>query len=315
MNTNVDGRIYLMLANELVHGVNPKAMTVAEDVSGFPGLCLPLEYAGVGFDYRLAMGDPDIWVRLIRQSRQEDWDVEALYQALSGGRPGEMSVGYVESHDQALVGDQTLIFRMAGAEMYYGMEKDYHSPSMDRAVDMHKLSRFLTCALAPNGYLTFMGNEFGHPDWIDFPRIENNWSYFHARRQWSLVHDPNQKYEWLAAFDRAMTFFVNSRRVHCAGTPERLWVDNQRKLILFSRGAILYAFNLHPTWSQEGVFVPTDRNGGGRYRVALSTDHWPWGGQERIREDQIYDSAQTPFGYGIRIYLPCRTGVALERVG
>ena len=314
LNTNVDGRIYLMLANELIHGVNEKAMTVAEDVSGFPGLCLPLEYGGVGFDYRLAMGIPDLWVKLIKDQRQEDWNMFWMWAELTGGRPGEMSIGYVESHDQALVGDQTVMFRMVDAEMYTGMRKDYHSLSMDRAIDMHKVSRFLTCALAGNGYLNFMGNEFGHPEWVDFPREGNGWSYHYARRQWSLVDSPEYKFEWLGAFDRAMTYLVNTRHLHTAGAPASLWIDNEKKLLLFDRGGLLFAFNLHPTWSQEEVFIPTTHTGPGAYKVVLNTDHWPWGGQDRMDENYIYQSADTPDGHGIRIYLPCRTGVALEKV-
>ena len=314
MNTNVDGRVYLMLANELVHGVNEKAMTVAEEMSGFPGMCLPLEYGGVGFDYRLAMGMPDIWIKLVKDMRQVDWDMFYLWHELTSCRPGEMSVGYAESHDQALVGDKSLMFRMADAEMYTGMMKDYHSPSMDRAIDMHKLIRLLTCSLAANGYLNFIGNEFGHPEWVDFPREGNNWSYHYARRQWSLVKSADYKYEWLANFDRAMTWLMNTRRVHCSGPAESLWIDNEKKLLLFARDGMLFAFNMHPTWSQESVFIDTHITGPGEYRVALSTDAEEYGGQNRIDTQMIYRAGETPFGTGLQVYLPCRTAVVLEKV-
>ena len=314
MNTNVDGRVYLMLANELVHGVNEKAMTVAEEMSGFPGMCLPLEYGGVGFDYRLAMGMPDIWIKLVKDMRQEDWDMFYLWHELTSCRPGEMSVGYAESHDQALVGDKSLMFRMADAEMYTGMMKDYHSPSMDRAIDMHKLIRLLTCSLAANGYLNFIGNEFGHPEWVDFPREGNNWSYHYARRQWSLVKSADYKYEWLANFDRAMTWLMNTRRVHCSGPAESLWIDNEKKLLLFARDGMLFAFNMHPTWSQESVFIDTRITGPGEYRVVLSTDAEEFGGQNRIDTQMIYRAGETPFGTGLQVYLPCRTAVVLEKV-
>ncbi|MBQ8111077.1 MAG: alpha amylase C-terminal domain-containing protein [Clostridia bacterium] len=314
MNTNVDGRVYLMLANELVHGVNEKAMTVAEEMSGFPGMCLPLEYGGVGFDYRLAMGMPDIWIKLVKDMRQVDWDMFYLWHELTSCRPGEMSVGYAESHDQALVGDKSLMFRMADAEMYTGMMKDYHSPSMDRAIDMHKLIRLLTCSLAANGYLNFIGNEFGHPEWVDFPREGNNWSYHYARRQWSLVKSADYKYEWLANFDRAMTWLMNTRRVHCSGPAESLWIDNEKKLLLFARDGMLFAFNMHPTWSQESVFIDTRITGPGEYRVVLSTDAEEFGGQNRIDTQMIYRAGETPFGTGLQVYLPCRTAVVLEKV-
>ena len=314
MNTNVDGRIYLMLANELIHGFNEKAMTVAEDVSAFPGMCLPLEYGGIGFDYRLSMGVPDVWIKLVKDQRQEDWNMFYLWYELTTSRPGEMTIGYAESHDQALVGDKTLMFRLADAEMYTGMMKDYHSPSMDRAIDMHKVIRFLTCATAANGYLNFIGNEFGHPEWVDFPREGNNWSYQYARRQWSLVRSWEYKYEWLANFDRAMTFFANIYGIHCSGPVESLWIDNEKKLLIFSRAGMLFAFNLHPTWSQESIFISTRTTGPGGYRVVLSTDEWPFGGQERTSKEMVYHSGDTEFGYGIMLYLPCRTGLALQKV-
>ena len=314
MNTNVDGRVYLMLANELIHGYNEKAMTVAEDRSGFPGMCLPWEYGGVGFDYRLAMGVPDMWIKLVKDQMQEDWNMHYIWHEITGCRPGEMAIAYAESHDQALVGDKSLIFRMADAEMYTGMMKDYHSPSMDRAIDMHKLIRFLTCALAPNGYLNFIGNEFGHPEWVDFPREGNNWSYHYARRQWSLVKSTDYKYEWLANFDRAMTFLINTFHIHCAGPAESLWLDNEKKLMIFARGGLLFAFNLHPTWSQEDVFISCRVTGPGRYRVVFSSDEAPYGGQSRISTETVYRAEDTEFGLGFRLYLPCRTAVALEKV-
>ncbi len=314
MNTNVDARIYLMLANELIHGINPKAISVCEDMSGFPGMCLPLEYGGVGFDYRLAMGIPDIWIKLTKDQMQDDWNMHYLWHELTSKRPGEMSIGYSESHDQALVGDQSLMFRMAGAEMYIGMSKEYHSPSMDRAMDMHKLIRFLTCSLSGNGYLNFIGNEFGHPEWVDFPREGNNWSYHYARRQWSLVDNWNYKYEWLANFDRSMTYFVNTNNLLCSGPAQSIWIDNERKLLIFARGGMLFAFNLHPTWSQEGIFINCSLTGPGGYRVVLSTDDWPFGGETRIDMDHVYYASDTDMGYGIKLYLPCRTGVALKKV-
>ncbi len=314
MNTNVDGRVYLMLANELIHEFNPKAVTVCEDMSGFPGMGLPLEQGGVGFDYRLAMGVPDMWIKLVKDQMQEDWNMHYIWHECTSCRPGEGAISYAESHDQALVGDKSLIFRMADAEMYTGMMKDYHSPSMDRAIDMHKLIRFLTCALAPGGYLNFIGNEFGHPEWVDFPREGNNWSYHYARRQWSLVKSTEYKYEWLANFDRAMTFHINTYHILTAGPAESLWLDNEKKLIIFARGGMLYAFNLHPTWSQEEVFVSCRLTGPGGYRVVFSSDDGPYGGQSRISTEYVYHTQDTEFGCGFKLYLPCRTAVAIEKV-
>ena len=313
MNTNVEGRIYLMLANELIHECNPKAMTIAEDMSGFPGMCLPLKEAGVGFDYRLAMGIPDIWIKLVKDQMQDDWNMHYLWHELTGRRPDEKCIGYAESHDQALVGDKTLMFRLVDAEMYTGMDKSYHSLTMDRGIDMHKVIRFLTCSLAGNGYLNFIGNEFGHPEWVDFPREGNNWSYHYARRQWSLVRNPDTKFEWLAAFDRSMIHFVSDNKIYCSGGADSLWIDNERKLIIFARGGFLFAFNLHPNWSQENIFINCRVTGKGGYKTVLSTDEEAFGGQGRTSMDTVYYPEETGFGYGFSMYLPCRTGLVLAK--
>ena len=204
MNTDLDALNYLQLANELIHTVHPKALTVAEDMSGCPGMCLPVKAGGIGFDYRLSMGEPDYWIKLLKEVRDEDWSMHGLWYEMTTRRPEEKCIAYCESHDQALVGDKTILFRMADAEMYTGMEKSHHSMTMDRAIELHKMIRLLTLTLGGHGYLNFMGNEFGHPEWVDFPREGNGWSYKYARRQWSLADNPFLKYEWLRDFDKAM---------------------------------------------------------------------------------------------------------------
>ncbi len=313
MNTNVDARVYLMLANALVHEINPNAITIAEDMSGMPGMCLPLKDAGLGFDYRLSMGTPDYWIKLIKKYRMEDWDVFALWHELTSGRPGEMSIGYCESHDQAMVGDKTIMFRLADAEMYTGMLKDYHTVSMDTAIDMHKLIRLLTLSLSNDGYLNFMGNEYGHPEWTDFPREGNGWSYHYARRQWSLVENKNYKYEWLANFDRDMISLAKEAELHSIGKAEKLWLDQEKNLIIFARGDLIFVFNLHPSQSQEDVFISTAITGPGKYQVVFSSDDAAYGGQERISKDYLYLAQEEAYGFGFPIYLPCRTAVVLKK--
>ncbi len=313
LNTNVDARVYLMLANELIHDISSKAISIAEDMSGMPGMCLPLNTAGFGFDYRLSMGVPDMWIKLIKEQRMEAWDVLYIWYELTGGRPLEKSIGYSESHDQAMVGDKTIIFRLADAEMYTGMEKSYHSPTMDTAIDMHKLIRLLTNTLASDGYLNFMGNEFGHPEWIDFPREGNGWSYHHARRQWYLVN-PFLKYEYLANFDRAMMGIANKYNVHLSPKAKSLWLDKDKNLLVFTRGDLVYAFNMHPTCPQTDIFVNCRDLGGDAYRVVLSSDDGDFGGFDRISKDYVYHAKEEEYGYGFRLYLPCRTAAVLEKV-
>ena len=305
MNTNVDARIFLMLANELIHGFNDKAMTIAEEDSGFPGMCLPLEYGGVGFDYRQDEGVQALWAALIRDQRQQDWDMSRLWATLTAGRPGEMRLCSPEPRERSLMA------RMAGEALETGMGKEDKDPEVDRAADMQKAIRLLTCALSGNGFLTFMGNEFGHPDRVDFPRAENRFSGLNARRRWSLVNDWSLKYEWLANFDRAMTFLFNRFAIHCAGDPERLLIDDEKKLIAFSRGGMLFVFNLHPTQDARRVFINA---GSGAYRAALTTDEWPFGGRERVSKEAAFRTSDAPGGTGFFIDLPCRFGAVFERL-
>ena len=314
LNTNVDAITYLQLANELVHAVNPFAVTIAEDMSGMPGMALPIRTGGVGFDYRLSMGVPDFWIRLLKDYRDEDWDMYKLWYELTTRRPGEKNIGYCESHDQALVGDKTLIFRMADAEMYTGMEKAYHSPVIDRAVDLHKLIRFSTLVLASEGYLNFMGNEFGHPEWIDFPREGNGWSYKYARRQWSLVENGYLKYEWLENFDRAMLKFARKYRVLSKPQAVSLWIDQERKIISFAKGDMLYLFNFNTTQSVTNYFMHAHITGEGGYRAIFSSDAADFGGQERVNMNYIYETKPGKRGVGFEVYAPCRTAIVFQKV-
>lgn len=315
MNTDLEALNYLQLANELIHEVNPNATTVSEDMSGMPGMCLPIEQGGIGFDYRLAMGEPDYWIKLLKDTRDEDWNMNALWHEMTTRRPQEKVIGYCESHDQALVGDKTIIFRMADAEMYTGMMKEYHSLTMDRAIELHKIIRLYTMSLGGNGYLNFMGNEFGHPEWIDFPREGNGWSYKYCRRQWSLVDDKRLKYEWLNDFDKAMINLARERKLLDDPYAVSLWIDQDRKIITFSRGNLLFVFNFHNSYSEQHFFLHAHTTGEGDYRVILSTDEARFGGPALISHDVVYHTNYAEGrGLGFDVYTPCRTAMVLEKI-
>ena len=315
LNTNVDALTYLQLANELIHSVNPFAITVAEEMSGMPGMCIPIRSGGIGFDYRLSMGLPDFWIKLLKEYKDEQWDMHKLWYEMTTRRPKEKNIGYCESHDQALVGDKTLIFRMADAEMYTGMDKAYHSPVIDRAIDLHKLIRFSTLVLACDGYLNFMGNEFGHPEWIDFPREGNGWSYKYARRQWSLAENGYLKYQWLENFDRAMLKFARKHRMLSKPQAVNLWIDQDNKIISFAKGDLLYLFNFNTTKSDPKFFMHAHLTGAGSYRVIFSSDDPEFGGLNRVSKDYVYHTSEiADKGTGFEVYIPCRTAVVFSRV-
>ena len=312
MNTDTEAVTYLQLANELIHTHNPKALTIAEDMSGMPGMCIPLKDGGIGFDFRLSMGVPDLWIKMIKESTDETWNMDTLWYELTGRRPKEKNIGYCESHDQALVGDKTIMFRLCDADMYTGMNKDSGNVVIDRGVALHKMIRLLTATLAGEGYLNFMGNEFGHPEWIDFPREGNGWSYHYCRRQWSLADNPALRYEQLEAFDVAMIALLRKERL-LAKPAERRFIHNDDKVIIYKKGAVTFAFNFHPNRSFEGYFVETEAVGA--YRVCLSTDAPVFGGFDRIDRSYIYDARKQPDGRtGFYCYLPSRTAVAFKKV-
>ncbi|MBL0713682.1 MAG: alpha amylase C-terminal domain-containing protein [Desulfosarcina sp.] len=312
-NVDEDAVVYLALANELIHDLHPDAVTIAEDISGLPGLALPLEDGGVGFDYRFAMGVPDYWIRLTKDTPDKDWSMEGLWHELTNRRAEEKSISYAESHDQALVGDKTLIFRMADAAIYGHMHRDDPDFAIDRAMALHKMIRLLTLATAGHGYLNFMGNEFGHPEWIDFPRASNQWSYRYARRQWHLADNPDLKYRLLAAFDRAMLALVKQYRVLEVPWGNLLFEHNDHKVLVFERHGLLFVFHFDPAHSRTDYRFPAPP---GKYRLILTTDAPAFGGHGRLAPEQEHFTLSGE-GYPdgrtdeLSLYLPSRTAQVL----
>lgn len=312
LNTDTDAITYLMLANELIHEINPKAITIAEDMSGMPGMCLKINDGGIGFDYRLSMGVPDLWIKTIKECSDDSWDIIKLWYELTGRRPGEKNIGYSESHDQALVGDKTIMFRLCDSEMYWSMSKSTPSIVIDRGIALHKMIRLLTASLAGEGYLNFMGNEFGHPEWIDFPRDGNNWSYHYCRRQWSLVDNTDLKYCQLNEFDKAMVALLKKEKV-MDKAPENRWMHQDDKILIYTKGDLVFIFNFHPTKSFEKYFIPVGKKG--KYKVILSSDDGLFGGFSRVDTQITYQTFTTPDNWnGFHCYLPNRSAIVLKRV-
>ena len=311
MNTDVEAVTYLQLANDLIHTINPHAITVAEDMSGMPGMCLPIRHGGIGFDYRLSMGVPDLWIKMIKEYSDDNWDLGKLWYELNNRRPNEKNIGYCESHDQALVGDKTIMFRLCDAEMYTHMNKFGGSLIIDRGIALHKMIRLLTSTLAGEGYLNFMGNEFGHPEWIDFPREGNGWSYHYCRRQWSLADDENLRYRELNDFDKAMVALLKKEKL-LTKPAEGRWIHQDDKVIIYSKGDTVFAFNFHPTKSFDGYFIPVEKSG--TYKVILSTDDGTFGGFSRVDTSIKYRAVtETDNLIGFNCYLPNRTAIVFKK--
>ncbi len=301
---------YLFTANTLVHQIRPSAVTIAEDVSGYPGLAAPAAIGGTGFDFRFAMGIADFWIKLLKEVWDEDWPLGTLWFELTRHRDEEKAISYVECHDQALVGDKTVMMHLMGEKIYTAMSRTNRSIETVRAVALHKMIRLVTLTTAHKGYLNFMGNEFGHPEWVDFPSKANGFSYYYARRQWSLKYDDSLYYPGLFAFDRAMTEFAKEADLFSDEGPILLTLHEQDKILAFERAGRVFAFNFHPTASFPDYPVSAPP---GKYRMILDTDDCKFGGQSRLGEGQIHFTA--PDGAGgntLRLYLPNRCALVLE---
>lgn len=308
-NQDEDAITYLILANKLIHEFRPDAISVAEEMSGMPGTATSLEDGGLGFDYRLALGVPDFWIKLIKETKDEHWHVGDMFYRLSDKRKDEKVISYAECHDQALVGDQTIIFRLIGVNMYTDMHIDSKNLYVNRGIALHKMIRLLTIACAGNGYLNFMGNEFGHPEWIDFPREGNNWSFHYARRQWQLVDDPNLKYQALNMFDKDMITLVKKENIF-AFDSEPIIRNNDDQVLLFKRGKLFFLFNFSPYYSFTDYGFETTS---GSYKIILNSDATKYNGHNRIDDKLIYKTVSIDNTNYLRFYLPSQTCIVFHK--
>lgn len=313
-NVDHEATTYFKLANKLMKEVKPTSLSVAEDMSGMPGVASKVADGGLGFDYRMAMGMPDFWIKLIKEKSDDDWDVGEIFYQLTSKRIDEKVVSYSESHDQALVGDKTVIFRLIDKEMYYSMRKDQPNLTVERGIALHKMIRLATATAAGGAYLNFMGNEFGHPEWIDFPREGNNWSYSHARRLWSIAEDPELKFHWLYDFDKEMIQLINGNKLLSVPSVDLVWENKADKVMAFHRGLFLFVFNFSPSESFTDYGIPL---GAGKYRIVLNTDSGRFGGNDLVDEEISYytmPSAGIDSQHYLKMYLPARTALVFKKV-
>jgi len=307
---------YLALVNMLVREINPEAITIAEDVSGMAGLAAPFEEGGVGFDFRMSMGVADNWIKWIKTLSDEQWSVGEIWWQLTNKRADEKTISYAECHDQAMVGDKTIIFRLIDAEMYTSMNTDSQSPVVDRGMALHKMIRLVTIGTCGDGYLNFMGNEFGHPEWIDFPREGNGWSHKYARRQWSLAEPDYLRYHFLRAFDKAMVRLVRENGLLVA-KPELLVQDEEKKILIFKRKDCILVLNFNATssYTDYGFSAPE-----GEWEVCLDSDEAAFGGFSRVNDGDIHyavegkcPNGRQDYDHTLMLYIPARTAMVLKK--
>ena len=316
-NGHQDGNAicYLTLANKLIHEIKPKAITVAEEVSGMPGLAVKIEDGGYGFDYRMAMNIPDYWIKTIKEKIDEDWKPSSMFWEVTNRRKDEKTISYAESHDQALVGDKTLVFRLIDADMYWHMQKGDENYIVNRGIALHKMIRLLTATTMNGGYLNFMGNEFGHPEWIDFPREGNGWSCKYARRQWDLVDNKNLIYHYMADFDEEMLKMVKGVTNFQTTAVQEIWHSDTDQTLAYQRKDLIFAFNFNPKQSFVDYGFLVDP---GAYEVILNTDNVAFGGNGLTDDsvthftsfDQLYQKEKKEW---LKLYIPARSAVVLRK--
>ena len=306
---------YLTLANLLIHEVKPKAITIAEEVSGMPGLASSFKDGGIGFDYRMAMNIPDYWIKLIKECADENWKPSSMFWEVTNRRKDEKTISYCESHDQALVGDKTIIFRLVDADMYWHFKIGDENYQAERGIALHKMIRLLTASTINGGYLNFMGNEFGHPEWIDFPREGNGWSYKYARRQWHLVDDKDLCFRYLGDFDKEMIHLIKSVSGFEKTPVVEVWHNDGDQVLAYSRKDLLFVFNFsyNRSYSDYGFMMPE-----GSYRVVLNTDAPEFGGHglndDSIEHFTLHDDLLARDGKGwLKLYLPARSAMVLRK--
>ncbi len=306
---------YLTLANKVIHEVNKNAITIAEEMSGMPGLAAKIEDGGLGFDYRLAMGLPDYWIKMIKEKSDEQWNPRDIFWEMTNRRADEKTISYAESHDQALVGDKTIIFRLIDADMYWHFKKGDENETARRGIALHKMIRLVVSSTINGGYLNFMGNEWGHPEWIDFPREGNGWSCKYARRQWNLVDNKELCYHWLGDFDRRMLEVMKMEKKFNETPVREIWVNEGDQVMAFMRGDLIYVFNFSPTrsYTDYGFLVPM-----GSYNVVLNTDSKEFGGNGFADDsithitnyDEMYVQDKKEW---LKLYIPARSAVVLKK--
>ena len=312
-NIDKDAIVYLNLANKLIKEINPEAITIAEDMSGMPGLAMPCYKGGIGFDYRLAMGIPDFWIKLIKEVKDENWHVGEIFHRLIDKRKDEQTINYAESHDQALVGDKTIMFRLADKDMYYNMSLSTINITVERAIALHKIIRLITLSTSSNGYLNFMGNEFGHPEWIDFPREGNEWSYQFARRQWSLSENTDLAYSYLNEFDKDMVNFFSKNSIINVLDIENTIIKEYDQVLIFTRGKYVFVFNFNPFVSFTDYGFPVEK---GAYEIILNTDNKKYLGYGRVDENITYNTVinQEQNKNCLKLYIPARSAFVMKKI-
>ncbi len=303
-----DAIIYLQLASQLIQEIKPGALMIAEDMSGMPGLCRPIEEGGLGMSHRLAMGIPDYWIKLLKHQRDEEWDLGALWGTLCNRRRDEKNIAYAESHDQALVGDKTLAFWLMDQSMYESMHQDQQSLRVERGIAYLAIIKSLTLVAGGEGYLNFMGNEFGHPEWIDFPREGNDWSYQYCRRQWSLRDHPQLRYGQIAKFDSALTHLASQNNLLSSLPAQLLYIHEEDRVMMMERNNLLWIYNFSGEKSYSDYKLPSHQKGS--YQVILTNDTPDHGGHNRINKKMLYSCLENQFLF----YLPSRTITVLKKI-
>ena len=173
-----------------------------------------------------------------------------------------------------VVGHKTEVAGVSRSEGHLSLADEFPF-CVSSSVALHKMIRLITASTINGGYLNFMGNEFGHPEWVDFPREGNDWSHKYARRQWSLADNEEYLYHDLNAFDQDMIKLVSKERKFNEWPIEKIWDNEKDQVIAYRRKDLLFVYNFNPTLSftDYGILIKK-----GTYEVVLDSDNKRYGG-------------------------------------
>jgi 1,4-alpha-glucan branching enzyme len=298
-----NGELYLCLANALIRRIRPQALSIAEEFSGMPGLTCPPKEGGLGFDYRFAMGIPDYWEKCIESPR----DMGSLWYETTNHRPYDRTVSYVECHDQCINGHDAMIWRLIGKDMYDYMAVFTDNWNTSRGLAFYRLMRLVTLCTADAGYLNFMGDEFGHPEWLD--------DESRAHRQWHLAGRADLKYAGLAAWDRAQMTLVAGRLPDFQQQPLFRFIHEDDRILAFERGRLLFVFNFHELQAKTNLLFAVTP---GKYVERLSSDETAFAGKGNLcvgvppveHFTRVLDHRHEQ---DVSLYLPPMTALVLHR--
>ncbi|KAH7682202.1 1,4-alpha-glucan branching enzyme protein [Dioscorea alata] len=239
----------------MLHELHPDIITIAEDATFYPGLCESTTQGGLGFDYYVNLSVTDLWLWLLQDVPDQAWSMSKIVNVLVNSQSSNRRMlVYCENHNQSISGGRSF------AEILFGNNNQNFIGLEDfefRGSSLHKMIRLISFSIGGSAYLNFMGNEFGHPNRVEFPMESNNYSFAFANRKWDLLKDKGL-HMGLFNFDKEMMKLDEKEQILSRNPSTVHHVDDSKMVILNTddvsfggRGVIQSDQNLKKTCSKR----------------------------------------------------------------